>query len=431
MSIVTNLIEKYRGSQIAHDSSWAVVGSAASKCAAMVVGIIIARLLGVEEFGEYGMVKTTLFYIAVFSTFGLGSTATRYMAQCDTKQYRSVVGIIRNSLTITFITSSVMALLLFICAHYITAEPHLVSTLRYTSLIVVFNAINTTQLGLLSGLKLFKAIAINNTISGFATLILGAILTYYLGLSGAVLSLFVTILLQCILNQLALSRYLRVIRHNGDSCDSAASSNIREMFRFSLPIALQESVYASASWIRIMMLTALAGYSELGLFTATNQCHLIILFVPGVLRNVVLSHLSSTLNDDTLHKHTFKSMLRVNLYSTLLPALAIALLSPLLENLYGASFAGLAPVIVIAAISSVFESICDTYVQEFISVARNWIILAGHILRNYGSLLIALPLLIHFGGKYGALIAYAAIMIAQILYSLMLHMLYKRTTDRG
>jgi O-antigen/teichoic acid export membrane protein len=124
-------------------------------------------------------------------------------------------------------------------------------------------------------------------------------------------------------------------------------------------------------------------------------------------------------------------MLRVNLYSTLLPALAIALLSPLLENLYGASFAGLAPVIVIAAISSVFESICDTYVQEFISVARNWIILAGHILRNYGSLLIALPLLIHFGGKYGALIAYAAIMVAQILYSLMLHMLYKRTTDRG
>jgi O-antigen/teichoic acid export membrane protein len=120
-------------------------------------------------------------------------------------------------------------------------------------------------------------------------------------------------------------------------------------------------------------------------------------------------------------------MLRINLYSTLLPATGIALLSPVIEMVYGDSFVGLAPVVIVAAISSVFESICDTYIQEFISRGRNWIILAGHILRNFGSLLIALPLLISFGNNHGALMAYGAIMVAQILYSLMLHILYKRT----
>lgn len=427
MSIVTKLKSIIEGNQIARDSSWAVVGSAVSKCAAMVVSIIIARLLGVEEFGEYGMVKTTLFYIAVFSTFGLGSTATRYMAQCDSEDHLSIYNLIRNAISITLITSTVMAILLFTCAHLITDEPHLISILRYTSLIVIFNAINTTQLGLLSGLKLFKAIAINNTIAGVATFIFGIVLTFYFGLVGAVMSLFITIFLQCICNQVVLARYLRAIRGKVDSSKSTQSSTIKHLFKFSLPIAMQECVYASASWIRVMMVTSFAGYDELGLYTATNQCHLIILFIPSVLRNVILSHLSSSLNDTSLHKRTFKTMLRINLVSTLLPAAGIALLSPVIEQIYGDSFVGLAPVIVVAAISSVFESICDTYIQEFISRGRNWVILAGHTLRNFGSLLIALPLLMSFGNSRGALVAYGAIMVAQILYSLMLHILYKRT----
>lgn len=427
MSIVTKLKTIITDNQIVRDSSWAVIGSAVSKCAAMVVSIIIARLLGVEEFGEYGMVKTTLFYIAVFSTFGLGSTATRYMAQCDAEDHLSIYNLIRNSISITLITSTVMAVLLFTCAHLITDEPHLISILRYTSLIVIFNAINTTQLGLLSGLKQFKTIAINNTISGIATFIFGIALTYYFGLVGAVMSLFITIFLQCIINQIALSKYLRSIRGKVEQSKNINHSTIKHLFKFSLPIAMQECVYASASWIRVMMITSFAGYDELGLYTATNQCHLIIIFIPSVLRNVILSHLSSSLNNSTLHKRTFKTMLRINLYSTLLPATGIALLSPVIEMVYGDSFVGLAPVVIVAAISSVFESICDTYIQEFISRGRNWIILAGHILRNFGSLLIALPLLMSFGNNRGALMAYGAIMVAQILYSLMLHILYKRT----
>ena len=104
---------------------------------------------------------------------------------------------------------------------------------------------------------------------------------------------------------------------------------------------------------------------------------------------------------------------------------AIALFSPIIEQIYGDSFVGLASVIVITAISSIFESICDIYVQEFISRGHNWITLLGYIVRNYGSLLIALPLLLKYGNQNGALMAFVAIMISQIIYCIMLHMLYK------
>ena len=426
MKIISTLISKIKDSQIAKDSTWAVIGSAVSKCAAMVVGIIIARLLGVDAFGEYGMVKSTLFYIAVFSTFGLGSTANRYRALCKRDDYRAIINIIRNSISITLITSAIMAVLLFTCAGLITDEPHLVSILRYTALIVIFNAINTTQLGLLSGLKQFRTIAVINTISGIATLILGIGLTYYFKLIGAVGTLFATTMLQCILNQIAISRYLNKIRGNSTAESDDSSTTISKLFKFSLPIAIQECVYASASWIRVIMITTLAGYDELGLYTATNQCHLIIIFIPGVLRNVILSHLSSSLNDHDRHKQTFSTMIKINLVSTILPAVAIALCSPIIEQIYGDSFVGLAPIIVVTAVLSIFESVCDIYVQEFISRGYNWITLAGYIFRNYGSLIVALPLLIKYGNNHGAFWAYSSIMVVQILYCLLLHILYKR-----
>lgn len=428
MTTTQNLINKIKNSKIFQDSSWAVIGSAVSKAAAMVVGFIIARLLGVEAFGEYGMVKSTLFYIAVFSTFGLGSTSTRYMALCQQNDYLSVIKIIRNSITITLITSSVMAVLLFVFAGYITSEPHLIEILKYTALIVIFNAINTTQIGLLSGLKLFKVIAINNALSGVATFILGPLLTFTMGLAGAVLSLFTATLLQCILNHIAIRKYLKSISSKATEQSSISEDiTIGSIFRFSLPIALQECVYASASWIRVMMVTTLAGYSQLGLYTATNQCHLIIIFIPGVLRSVILSHLSSSLGDKQHHNQTLTTMLKTNLICTLLPAVGIAILSPVMESIYGDSFVGLAPVIVVTAIVSIFESISDTYVQEFITHGKNWIVLCGYVIRNYGSLLIALPLLLKYGAEHGAFMAYSAILVTQIIYCLMLHLIYKKS----
>ena len=428
MTTTQNLINKIKNSKIFQDSSWAVIGSAVSKAAAMVVGFIIARLLGVEAFGEYGMVKSTLFYIAVFSTFGLGSTSTRYMALCPQDDYLSVIKIIRNSITITLITSSIMAVLLFVFAGYITSEPHLIEILKYTALIVIFNAINTTQIGLLSGLKLFKAIAINNALSGVATFILGTLLTFTMGLAGAVLSLFTATLLQCILNHIAIRKYLKSISSKATEQSSISEDiTIGSIFRFSLPIALQECVYASASWIRVMMVTTLAGYSQLGLYTATNQCHLIIIFIPGVLRSVILSHLSSSLGDKQHHNQTLTTMLKTNLICTLLPAVGIAILSPVMESIYGDSFVGLAPVIVVTAIVSIFESISDTYVQEFITHGKNWIVLCGYVIRNYGSLLIALPLLLKYGAEHGAFMAYSAILVTQIIYCLMLHLIYKKS----
>ena len=143
---ISRIIDIIRHNAIAKDSSWAVVGSAMGKALSMVAGIVIARLLGADVFGEYGMVKSTLAYVATFSTFGLGYTATKYIAQCKPNDTDSIRKIIISSTRITVATSGIMAMLLLLFANKLSVEPHLIPVLRYTALILIFNAVNTTQL---------------------------------------------------------------------------------------------------------------------------------------------------------------------------------------------------------------------------------------------------------------------------------------------
>ena len=63
------------------DSFWALLGNLIGKGLPFVAGIFVARLLGSESYGEFGLIKSSLISIALFSSFGLGITATKFIAE--------------------------------------------------------------------------------------------------------------------------------------------------------------------------------------------------------------------------------------------------------------------------------------------------------------------------------------------------------------
>ena len=68
-------------SKLFKDSFWAIMGNGVGNLLIMLSGIFVARLLGKDLYGEYGVVKTTMFYIASFSCFGMGVTSTKFISQ--------------------------------------------------------------------------------------------------------------------------------------------------------------------------------------------------------------------------------------------------------------------------------------------------------------------------------------------------------------
>lgn len=409
-----NLLESIRKNSLFRDSFWALLGNALGKGLALIAGITVARFLGSEEYGEYGMIRNNLTMIATFSSLGLGYTATKFIAECkgDVAKSRIIHKIVTH---ITIVTSSIIMILVAIFANPLATwldAPYLGRLLMYASVAIVLNAVNTTQVGELSGFKAYKEIAFNNTCAGIITFAASVALTYFYGIDGAVIALIISFAANCLLNRFSIKKHL-LTRNTVN-----ARKNYREILAFTFPVALQESSYSITHLLSTILLIKFAGYGELGLYSAATQWMAVMLFVPGALRNVALSHLSESNDDMNSNKLVLKRMLQVNFVTTLVPFLIIALLSGWICSVYGDSYEGLQSVLNVCMFTSVINSLTNVFTQSLIAMNQNWYLFTTRLIQDFLILGSATLLILNFGK--GAL-TYAIVSLAlQGLYLLLL-----------
>ena len=418
MQALSHMYIKLKESRLFTDSLWALFGSAVGKGLSLLAGIVVARLLGSEAYGEYGTIRNTLLMIAIFSTMGLGYTATKFIAENKQKEdNKRIIDIHRIAITTTYIMSGFIALLIFASAKQVgiwIEAPHLYSTLRLSAIAIIFNAINTTQTGELAGFGAYKELAKNNTIAGIATFILSIILTYLYTLDGAIIALIASLLFNAFLNRLSISRYLSIRSSNS----KIESGYIKEIIKFSIPIALQESLYSITNWLGIFILIKLAGYTELGLYSAATQWMSVILFIPGALRNVALSHFAAANNNGEQTHSILKKLMFVNFISTFIPFIIVSILSGWIESLYGESFDGLRPILIVALLTAIISSLTNVITQEFVSQGRNWFLFWSRLTRDCGTLIIAYITINNI--SHGALALTLSLCILQTIYLVIL-----------
>jgi O-antigen/teichoic acid export membrane protein len=416
---IKRIKEKLSKSKLFKDSFWALFGNSFNKIINLLIGIVIANLLGSDEYGQYGMIKSTLIYLSVFSTFGLGITGTKYIAKYSSENPSVVNGVYRDITTITLYTSAFIALIVLIFANPIAVfvnAPWMTNIFRISSIAIVFNAINNTQVGQLGGFKKYKMISNNQIFTAIFNCIIGLSFTYLWGLKGAVIAICLTYIFNFLINE----RLLRKIRSEYPTAPKSFSMK-KEMIYFSLPIALQEGLQSIAGWATIAVLVKLSSYSELGIYSASSQWIAAISFIPHVLRNVTLSHLSDSNSD---HKKIIKIMLLVNFSVTIVMFLAIFLFSGLIARGYGESFKGLNTVLSILTFSSVIGCMGSVFIQELIAISKNWIVFSI----SFGKSLLIIVFGVYFilGLHLGGAMSFAlSTLIANIIYLLSLFVSYR------
>lgn len=81
MWLIKHEFSRFKESKLFKDSAWALIGSILGRGLSLFAGIAVARFLGKKIYGEYGMIKSNLVLVSVFSTFGLGYTATKFCSK--------------------------------------------------------------------------------------------------------------------------------------------------------------------------------------------------------------------------------------------------------------------------------------------------------------------------------------------------------------
>lgn len=428
MGINKTLLYSIKNNKFFKDSFWAVFGNGLGNGFLLFAGILIARFLGKELYGEYGVVKTTMFYIASFATLGLGVTSTKYIATLLNSKPIHVKNVIHDAMTITVIFSSIIAIIIFIIAPFIANllnEEQLVLALRALSVVIIFKAITTTQIGVLAGFKEFKTIAFNSLSSGLLMLVICVPLTYFWGLKGALLSLLFSQIFNSIVNYMGIKRKSRSFSY------VEKVSYKKELAYFSFPVALQESSFAICNWAAIMLLTKLSSMGEVGLYTASAQWNSIITMIPGLLINVILSYLSSSINNSIKHKKTLKLMLRINFFTTIIPFVIVYFLADFIASFYGKSFEGMPSVLRILTFSTILEACASVYKSELLALGKTWLLFSVRLFRDM-ILVIGVYILLTFSnGVDGAIMYSWAVVVMSALFFLILLVSYNIICKRN
>lgn len=366
-----------------NDSLWALVGSISLRGLGLLGSIFIARFLGSEVFGEYGTIKNTIVSIAIFSTFGLGYLSTKYVADYKASAPEYLSYFIKKAFNITLASSILIAVVTFIFSDYVSVvvlkAPQLSMLIKYVAIWIVFNALTTLQIGILSGLGEYKAMAKINTIVGVVTFSLSFLLTYFYLIEGAIGALIISQVVNWYLY------YKKINRSKNEKSIKRDGLTYGAILKATLPIASQEAVYSLTTWLSYMIVIRNSPFEEFGLYTASMQWCSVVLFIPGVLRNVILSNLSKE-KKAVKHKVIMKRMIIVNLLCTVLPVILILLLSSVIVGFYGDTFIRLREVLSVAMFSTIFISISNVYTQAYMSIGRNWLMFSLRLFRDLGIL---------------------------------------------
>ncbi|HEV2526999.1 MAG TPA: oligosaccharide flippase family protein [Thermomicrobiales bacterium] len=357
---------------------WSVLGSMAARALPILSALFVAGLLGSEGYGQLGVIQNTLNLFVVLSGLGLGLTATRFVAANRTT-HPALAGLYaRLAMRITVVAGFGLAAVTFFTAPVVAREAFgqeaLSLPLQLAAPIVIFAAINSAQMGILSGLEAWRPLALAGVAQGVITaalLVGGAV---FGGVTGAVLGLAIGEAVSAGILRLTV---VRVSRTAGiDRPMSASREHWRKLLRFGIPALVSSSLTMPATMIGTILLTRQPdGLTEMGLFTAASRWSFAVLFLPTAVSRIVMPMLANF--DGAGNRADFRRMFLVNTgvslgFVAVPAAVMIALAGPMM-GLLGPEYRAGSMVLVILLLATLPITLNDTVGQVLTSTgAIGW-----------------------------------------------------------
>lgn len=343
--------------RFARGAVWSIIGAVIAQGANLAASVITARLLGREQFGEYGMIQSTVGMLGVFAGLGLGLTATKYVAEFRTRDPERAGRIIALGCAVAIVSGGLLALCLLAYAPVLAAKtmnaPALADELKIASVLLFFNALNGAQTGALSGFEAFRAIARINLARGLITFPVTVVAVLLWRLPGAVWALAVTAAVACLLSQVSLRRHCAALGIRPQF--TSAWRERRVLWAFSTPAFLSGALVGPVIWAaNTMLVNQAGGYAEMGVFSAASQWRTALLFLPSLVGQVAVPMLASLQyagGRGPVRRLLVGSML-TNALCTIPILLVLLPCSTWVMSFYGPAFSTRGPVLAVSLLSA-------------------------------------------------------------------------------
>ncbi len=364
-------------SKMAAGIFWSVVGGVLSRLSVLGSAMITARLIGREGYGELGMIQSTIGAFGILSTFGLGYTATKYIAELKGKDPQRAGKIVALSTCVASSFGFLVAILLFLFApwlsSHILAAPNLSMLLQLGAGVLLFTALNAAQNGALSGLESYRRLAQINfwsAVGSFPLIVGGA---YAEGVKGITCGLVLNAALTWLISHFVLRRELKKADIPITYRECWVERKI--LWKFSFPATISSLLVSPVLWMcSAMLANQPSGYAQMGLYNAASQWRNAVLFIPSLISNIVLPTLSAlaAIDEHEKSKQVFKINILVNAAAAAVPTVVIILFSGFILRLYGVGFEEGRPALILLCLACVLMAVTNVVGQAIASIGRAW-----------------------------------------------------------
>jgi len=341
--------------KMASHAVWSLLGSVFSKILILVGAMAISRLLGKEQYGSLGIIRSTIQMFIAFAGFGIGATASKFIAENrDTNSEKTIdIYLISNGFSLAI--GLVASILIFIFAPYIAIQslhaPHLVTEIRIGGVIFLFSVLDGAQNGVLSGFEDFKSLAKTNILKGFTQVIFSILLTYYFGLKGAIIGFGLSFGVAWLSNFIVIRRHIKSLEVGLISrLKLITFKKLSVLWQFSLPAAISSMIMPFAIWWIKTLLVKKDGFEAMATYDVAEQWRTQILFIPAILSQIVLPMIANinTNGSSQEFKDTIKWNLILNVSTTTVLTIIIFFSGNYIMEAYGEGYLNTAPLYILA-----------------------------------------------------------------------------------
>lgn len=382
-------------------------------------GIILARILGKENFGFLSIVFVIVTLFSQIAGAGLGVTATRHIALLKNSDPKRTGDCLSFCVLVSGSFAIMVAFMCVLSSEMIAVRLYhqieLINIVNLSSIFLFSSVFVKTLEGVLSGLEEFSTIITGNIIQVCVLLIVGIILSYKFSTSGAVLALGISWSANCLFS---IYKIYNFCIRDGIILSLAGAFKERRIFwKYSIPNILTSIVVGpSIAMSNAIVANIPGGVGGLGSYHAAMSWRRAVLFAPQAVRRVTLPFLAKTRgeNDRKAFKKVLIFNLAINGGVACVIATIVSICAPIIMLFYGEEFREDYVLVIILAISGVFQAINDVITQVGAALEKMWWNFVIHLIWAI-SLYVLSKNFVTFWGVYGYAIAFATVTFNHML----------------
>lgn len=259
-------------------------------------GVICARTLGKEVFGQMGVLQSTVGFVGLLAGLGLGTTATRFVSRyllSDPEKCGRMIGsiLLIGSATILFGSLSLLLGARMIAATWLKC-PSLESSVQICAAWVFAFAFGELLIATLAGLESFRAVASQSFLRG-CLIFAGTVLGLKWGLNGSLIGWTLGLVASCVL--LARTLWCECERLGIVISPMKSPGDVRSVLSYAVPTLVSGLSYAPFAWFaNTLVARNPGGFEQMALLSIAYQWRGLFTYLPVSLSRAALPLMSSS-----------------------------------------------------------------------------------------------------------------------------------------